>query len=43
MLAYYADESDGDMEATARHFLSNNSVWESWVSADVVANVKSAL
>ena len=43
MLAYYVDESGGDMESTARHFLSSNSVWESWVSADVVANVKSAL
>ena len=43
MLAYYVDESDGDMEATAIHFLSSNSVWESWVSADVAANVKSAL
>ena len=43
MLAYYVDESGGDMEATAIHFLSNESVWESWVSADVAANVKSAL
>ena len=43
MLAYYVDESGGDMEATAIHFLSNDSVWESWVSADVAANVKSAL
>ena len=43
MLAYYVDESGGDMEATARHFLASNSVWESWVPADVAANVKSAL
>ena len=43
MLAYYVDESGGDMEATAIHFLSNESVWESWVSADVAANIKSAL
>ena len=43
MLAYYADESEGDMEATAVHFLSSSSVWESWVPADVAAKVKSAL
>ena len=43
MLAYYVDESGGDMEATAIHFLSNDTVWESWVSADVAANIKSAL
>ena len=43
MLAYYVDESGGDMESTAIHFLSTNDVWESWVPADVVANVKSAL
>ena len=43
MLAYYVDESGGDMEATAMHFLSTNNVWESWVSADVAAKIKSAL
>ena len=43
LLAYYVDESGGDMEATAVHFLSNSSAWESWVSADVAAKVKSAL
>ena len=43
MLAYYADVAQGDMEATAIHFLSSETVWESWVSADVAANVKSAL
>ena len=43
MLAYYVDESGGDMEATAIHFLSNETVWESWVSADVAANIKKAL
>ena len=43
MLAYYVDESGGDMEATAMHFLSTNDVWESWVSADVAAKIKSAL
>jgi hypothetical protein len=31
------------MEATAVHFLSNSSAWESWVSADVAAKIKSAL
>ena len=43
MLAYYVDESGGDMEATAMHFLSTNDVWESWVTADVAAKIKSAL
>ena len=43
LLAYYVDESGGDMEATAVHFLSNSSAWESWVSADVAAKIKSAL
>jgi glycine betaine/proline transport system substrate-binding protein len=43
MLAYYVDESGGDMEATAMHFLSSETVWESWVSADVAAKIKSAL
>jgi len=43
MLAYYVDESGGDMEATARHFLFSDSIWESWVPVDVAAKVKSAL
>jgi glycine betaine/proline transport system substrate-binding protein len=43
MIAYYSDVAPGDMEATAIHFLSSESVWESWVSADVAAKIKSAL
>ena len=43
MLAYYVDESGGDMEATAMHYLENHSEWESWVPADVAAKVKSSL
>ena len=43
MLAYYVDESGGDMEATAMHYLENHSEWESWVPADVAAKVKSTL
>ena len=43
MLAYYVDESGGDMEATAMHYLENHSEWESWVPADVAAKVKGTL
>ena len=43
MLAYYVDESDGDMEATAMHFLESTSEWESWVPADVAAKIKNSL
>jgi len=43
MLAYYVDESGGDMEATAMHYLESSSDWESWVPADVAAKVKKAL
>jgi len=43
MLAYYVDISEGDMEATAMHFLESTSEWESWVPADVAAKVKSSL
>ena len=37
------DESDGDMVATAKNFLSNNDMWEKWVPGDVVKKVKAAL
>ena len=43
MLAYYLDESGGDMEATAMQYLESSSDWESWVPADVAAKVKKAL
>ena len=43
LLAYYEDEADGDMELLAIQYLSNNSEWKSWVSAEVAANVSDAL
>ena len=43
LLAYYEDEADGDMELLAIEYLSNNSEWKSWVSAEVAANVSDAL
>ena len=39
----YMDESGGDMEATAKHFLSNTGMWTKWVPADVAAKVKDTL
>ena len=42
-LAFYMDESDGDIEATAKNFLSSNSMWESWVPSDVASKVKASL
>ena len=42
-LAFYMDESGGDMEATAKFFLSNNAMWKSWVPADVAAKVADTL
>jgi len=43
MLAFYEDESGGDMEATAIHFLKNETMWKSWVPADVAKKVSAAL
>ena len=43
MLAFYEDESDGDMELTAMHFLKNESMWKDWVPADVAKKVSAAL
>jgi|TARA_B100001971_G_C18227782_1_gene561753 glycine betaine/proline transport system substrate-binding protein len=43
LLLYYEDETQGDMEATARHFLSTSDVWIKWVPADVAKKVKAAL
>jgi glycine betaine/proline transport system substrate-binding protein len=43
MLAYYEDESDGDMDLTAREYLKSESAWTSWVPADVAKKVKAAL
>ena len=43
LLAFYEGEADGDMELLAMEYLSNNSEWKSWVSAEVAANVSDAL
>ena len=43
MLAFYEDESDGDMELTAKEFLKTESMWKSWVPADVASKVTAAL
>ena len=42
-LAFYMDESGGDMEATAKHFLSNTGMWKKWVPADVASKVADTL
>ena len=42
-LAFYMDESGGDMEETAKNFLSSSNIWESWVPANVATKVKAAL
>jgi ABC-type proline/glycine betaine transport system substrate-binding protein len=42
-LAFYIDESGGDMEETAINFLSNSKIWENWVPSDVASKVKAAL
>ena len=43
MLAFYEDESDGDMDLTAREFLKTESMWKNWVPADVAKKVSAAL
>ena len=43
MLAFYEDESDGDMELTAKQFLKTESMWKKWVPADVAKKVSAAL
>ena len=43
MLAFYEDESDGDMELTAKQFLKTESKWKKWVPADVAKKVSAAL
>jgi glycine betaine/proline transport system substrate-binding protein len=43
MLAFYEDESDGDMELTAKEFLKTEAMWKSWVPADVAKKVSAAL
>ena len=43
MLAFYEDESDGDMELTAKEYLKSESDWTKWVPADVAKKVKAAL
>jgi len=43
MLAFYEDESDGDMLLTAKEFLKTEAMWKSWVPADVAKKVEAAL
>ena len=43
MLAFYEDESGGDMEATAIEFLKSETMWKDWVPADVAKKVSAAL
>jgi len=43
MLAFYEDESGGDMEATAVHFLKNETMWKDWIPSDVASKVSAAL
>jgi glycine betaine/proline transport system substrate-binding protein len=43
MLAFYEDESDGDMELTAKEFLKTESMWKKWVPAYVATKVSAAL
>ena len=43
MLAFYEDESDGDMELTAKEFLKTESMWKDWVPANVAKKVSAAL
>jgi len=42
-LAFYIDESGGDMEATAKNFLKGSKSWTKWVPKDVAKKVKAAL
>jgi glycine betaine/proline transport system substrate-binding protein len=42
-LAFYMDESGGDMEATAMNFLKGSDTWTKWVPADVAKKVKASL
>ena len=42
-LAFYMDESGGDMEETAKHFLANTAMWKKWVPADVAKKVVASL
>jgi len=42
-LAFYMDESGGDMEETAKHFLANTGIWKKWVPADVAEKVVASL
>ena len=42
-LAFYMDESGGDMEATAKNFLQGSNSWTKWVPADVSKKVKASL
>ena len=43
LLAFYMDESGGNIEATAKNFLKNSKIWEKWIPADVKKKVKASL
>ena len=43
LLAYYVDESGGDMEATAMWYLENNTEWLDWVPSDVASKIRASL
>jgi hypothetical protein len=43
LLSHYLQKADGEAEVTARHFLSTNDVWKSWVPEDVAKKVEAAL
>jgi len=42
-LAFYMDESGGDMDETAKHCLANTALWKKWVPADVAKKVIASL
>jgi glycine betaine/proline transport system substrate-binding protein len=43
LLSHYLQKAGGEAEVTARHFLSTNDVWKSWVPAGVAKKVEAAL
>jgi glycine betaine/proline transport system substrate-binding protein len=43
LLSHYLQKAGGEAEVTARHFLSTNDVWKSWVPEDVAKKVEAAL
>ena len=41
ILAYYVDESGGDIEITAKYYLKNYTDWQTWVPENIANKVKS--